>query len=327
MRKQGAYIIGAIGVAVTLCCAIVFYPRKHVVDTAFVRADTYIVSAAQAGEITLLNCQEGEAVSVGHIAARLHSPRIQQELLDTTLRLQQAKETLDGLRDEQTRWQTRVLDNDVLQRVLDQQRQLAETRYHAMKANVAASEEERTEAALRWKALNVKLQREVASQREAEQHVAHLHRAIMHAEAILDTRQNQQKAIVQQQRALQRATPVSLVWMQRFVEVGAFVDASTPLCKGIVPGSFWVDAYLTSSQIKELEIGTPVAVHVGDSSAPRQGYIERLSWATGAALAPDTPNYTSGHVLPLVQRTPVRIRLPYNEQEALRVGQRVKVIL
>lgn len=104
--------------------------------------------------------------------------------------------------------------------------------------------------------------------------------------------------------------PIPGIIDRLFVEQGEFVREGQRVAMMHNPDSVWVEANIKETELRLLEIGQPVNVHVDAfPKADIRGTVERIGSATTAkfALLP-TPN-PSGNFTKITQRVPVRIAL------------------
>ncbi len=326
MKRHGMWKMATLGLVACVCFGAWYtYPISSDVDTAFVRGEILFVSAQHPGNIVALKCDEGDVVAAGALIAEVRSVSVADSATTTQ------SEYLEGVRqqsDLQRQFNLQRIKLQQLNQTLALAKKQAETaqlRHSNLAHNDSVSIEEKTNAELRWR----KYESELIKQ---SQSIEQLLLSVEHIKAALQ-QQNGQIKVLRQRRDLWRnaladlhlRTPRSMVVMRRHVTLGNSVNAGDPICQGVMPGSMWVDAYLTDEQVQAVTLGDIVDVSNGEFRV--NGVISGISPATGSALSQDTPNYTSGHVLPLIQRTPVRITLPPSIQDKWRVGQRVKVTL
>jgi membrane fusion protein (multidrug efflux system) len=122
--------------------------------------------------------------------------------------------------------------------------------------------------------------------------------------------------------------PIDGVVSKKSVNVGDTVAVGQPLMAIADQAHLWVVANLKETQIQNVRVGQPVAIHV--DAYPHQtfsGRVESLSPATGATFALIPPDNASGNFTKVVQRVPVRISIDASSdpQHVLRQGLSVEV--
>ena len=127
--------------------------------------------------------------------------------------------------------------------------------------------------------------------------------------------------------AMKRAdllAPVDGYVAKRSVQLGARVQAGTPLMSVIALNHVWIEANFKESQLQNLRLGQPVELiaDVYGKKVAYHGAIEGLGAGTGAAFALLPAQNATGNWIKVVQRVPVRIALDAKElaEHPLRVG-------
>jgi membrane fusion protein (multidrug efflux system) len=97
----------------------------------------------------------------------------------------------------------------------------------------------------------------------------------------------------------------------------------------IVPlDDVYIDANFKETQLRRLKPGQPVSIELdADSSRAIEGTVESLSPAAGAVFTLLPPDNATGNFTKIVQRVPVRVRVPADvaKQNVLRAGMSVYV--
>jgi membrane fusion protein, multidrug efflux system len=121
-------------------------------------------------------------------------------------------------------------------------------------------------------------------------------------------------------------TPVAGVVAKKAVNVGDHVSPGQQLVAVAQTGDLWVTANFRETQIKHMQVGMPVRVHVDALNVDYTGKIESLGGATGSRLSVLPPENASGNFVKVVQRIPVRIHLDEGQAgfERLRPGMSVE---
>lgn len=105
---------------------------------------------------------------------------------------------------------------------------------------------------------------------------------------------------------------------RKSLEVGQQVQMGEPLL-AIVQPQLWVIANFKETQLRKMQIGQPVEVHV-DAFPDRdfEGKVSSFSPATGAVFALLPPENATGNFTKIVQRVPVKILLSEKSIKAYR---------
>jgi membrane fusion protein (multidrug efflux system) len=95
----------------------------------------------------------------------------------------------------------------------------------------------------------------------------------------------------------------------------------------LVTESVWVTANFKETQLESLRVGQHAEIDVDAFPGhPVDGEVESLSGATGSRFALLPPDNASGNFTKVVQRVPVRIRIPHPpEGLTLRPGMSVEL--
>ena len=118
---------------------------------------------------------------------------------------------------------------------------------------------------------------------------------------------------------------------RRSVQIGARINAGTPLMVVVPTDQIWVDANFKETQLANMRIGQPATVisdFYGDDIV-YQGKVVGLDMGTGSAFSLLPAQNATGNWIKVVQRLPVRIELNPQQiaEHPLRIGlsMRVKV--
>ncbi len=88
----------------------------------------------------------------------------------------------------------------------------------------------------------------------------------------------------------------------------------------------WVTANFRETQVRHMQVGQHVTVHVDALGRDFEGNVESLAAATGSRYSVLPPENASGNYVKVVQRLPVRVRLEPKQAglELLRPGMSVE---
>ncbi len=122
--------------------------------------------------------------------------------------------------------------------------------------------------------------------------------------------------------------PVDGVFSNRLVNTGDFVQAGQRLGNIVPLQGVYIDANFKETQLRRIKPGQPVNISV-DAYAGRAiaGTVESLSPAAGAVFTLLPPDNATGNFTKIVQRVPVRVRVPDEvaREHLLRAGMSVYV--
>jgi membrane fusion protein (multidrug efflux system) len=122
--------------------------------------------------------------------------------------------------------------------------------------------------------------------------------------------------------------PVDGVIGNRAMQTGDYVQTGQRLASLVPLDGVYIDANFKETQLARLQPGQKVAISV-DALPDHdiQGYVESLSPASGAVFSLLPPDNATGNFTKIVQRVPVRIRVPADvaRRGALRAGMSVVV--
>jgi membrane fusion protein, multidrug efflux system len=153
-----------------------------------------------------------------------------------------------------------------------------------------------------------------AQQNEARAQLAELHSTLAKAERDLDFTQVR--------------APVSGVFSNRLVNTGDFIQTGQRLANIVPLDGVTIDANFKETQLHGLKPGQTVAIWV-DAYSHRsvEGTVDSLAPAAGQVFSLLPPDNATGNFTKIVQRVPVRIRVPSEvaRENLLRAGMSVYV--
>jgi len=151
-----------------------------------------------------------------------------------------------------------------------------------------------------------------AQQAEAQAQLAELKTSLAKAERDLDF-------------AYVRA-PVDGIFSNRMVNTGDYITVGQRLGNVVPLDDVFIDANFKETQLKRVRPGQPVTIKV-DAYGFRKftGIVESISPAAGSVFTLLPPDNATGNFTKIVQRLPVRIRVPKDvaQQNLLRAGMSV----
>jgi membrane fusion protein (multidrug efflux system) len=122
------------------------------------------------------------------------------------------------------------------------------------------------------------------------------------------------------------ATPVSGVVSKRIAEVGMHVAPGEQVILVSRLDDLWVTANFRETQLRRMQSGQSVSIHVDALAADFDGYLASMPAASGAITSLLPPENATGNFVKVVQRLPVRIRFKkgQNGLDRLRPGMSVE---
>jgi membrane fusion protein, multidrug efflux system len=335
--KRKKMILIGVGVLLALAAAgygvdYLLVGRFHVsTDDAYVRANNTTLGARVAGHVAAILPGDNVVVRKGDVIFRIDDGdyRIAVEAARTRIATQQA--TIDRIgrqvtamesAAEQAKAQLASADASLKRAGLDFDRQQAlSTKGFASRATFEVSEAGRDQGMASVKSAqaaydaardNIEVTR--AQQAEARAQLAELQTSLAKAERDLDF-------------ASVRA-PVDGTFSNRLVNTGDFIQAGQRLGNVVPLNDVFIDANFKETQLKRIRPGQPVKISV-DAYGHRKfaGTIDSISPAAGSVFTLLPPDNATGNFTKIVQRLPVRVRVPKDvaKQNLLRAGMSVYV--
>jgi len=124
--------------------------------------------------------------------------------------------------------------------------------------------------------------------------------------------------------------PVEGAFSNRMVNVGDFIVVGQRLGNVVPLDDVYIDANYKETQLKRIRPGQPVEISV-DAYGHRkfEGVVDSISPAAGSVFTLLPPDNATGNFTKIVQRLPVRIRVPRDvaRQNLLRAGMSVYTIV
>jgi membrane fusion protein (multidrug efflux system) len=304
--------------------------RFHVsTDDAYVRANSTTLGARVSGHIAAILPGDNVVVHTGDVIFSIDDGdyRIAVDAARTKIATQQA--TVDRIGRqvtalessvEQAKAQLASADAALKRAGLDFERQQAlSTRGFASRATFEVSEAGRDQGVAAVKSAqaaydaardNVEVTR--AQQAEARAQLAELQTSLAKAQRDLDFTSVR--------------APVDGTFSNRMVNTGDFIQAGQRLGNVVPLNDVFIDANFKETQLKRIRPGQPVTISV-DAYGHRKfaGVVESISPAAGSVFTLLPPDNATGNFTKIVQRLPVRVRVPKDvaRQNLLRAGMSV----
>ncbi len=335
--KSGKRKLVLMGIVALLALAAVGYGGYYVLvgrfyvstDDAYVRANNTMLGARVSGHIAAILPGDNVVVRTGDVIFRIDDGdyRIAVDGARSKIATQQA--TIDRIGRqvaaqesavEQAKAQLASADAALKRAGLDFERQQAlSTKGFASRATFEVSEAGRdqgmagvksAQAAYDAALTNVEVTK--AQQIEARAQLAELQTSLAKAERDLDF-------------TAVRA-PVDGTFSNRLVNTGDFVVMGQRLGNVVPLNDVFIDANFKETQLKRIRPGQPVTISV-DAYGHRKfsGVVDSISPAAGSVFTLLPPDNATGNFTKIVQRLPVRIRVPKDvaKQNLLRAGMSV----
>ena len=326
MGIVGLLALAAVGYGVYYIIVGRFYVST---DDAYVRANNTTLGARVAGHVAAILPGDNAIVRTGEVIFKIDDGdyRIAVDAARTRIATQQA--TIDRIGRqvtalesavEQARAQLVSAEAGLKRAGLDYERQQAlTTKGFASRATFEVSEAGRDQGVAAVKSAqaahdaardNVEVTK--AQQNEARAQLAEFQTSLAKAERDLDFTSVR--------------APVDGTFSNRLVNTGDFIQAGQRLGNVVPLNDVFIDANFKETQLKRIRPGQPVKISV-DAYGHRKfaGFVDSISPAAGSVFTLLPPDNATGNFTKIVQRLPVRIRVPKDvaRQNLLRAGMSV----
>jgi membrane fusion protein (multidrug efflux system) len=335
--KSGTRKMVLMGIAALLALAAAAYGVHYILvgrffvstDDAYVRANNTTLGARVSGHIAAILPGDNMLVRTGDVVFRIDDGdyRIAVDAARTRIATQQA--TIDRIGRqvtaqesavEQAKAQLASAEAALKRAGLDFDRQEAlSTKGFASRATFEVSEAGRDQGMAAVKAAqaaddaaltNVEVTK--AQQTEARTQLAELQTSLAKAERDL--------------AFTSVRAPVDGIFSNRLVSTGDFIVVGQRLGNVVPLDDVYIDANFKETQLKRIRPGQPVTISV-DAYGHRKfaGVVDSISPAAGSVFTLLPPDNATGNFTKIVQRLPVRVRVPKDvaRQNLLRAGMSV----
>ena len=298
-------------------------------DDAYVRSNNTMLGARVSGHVAAIVPRDNSLVRAGDVIFRIDDGdyRIAVDAARSKIATQQA--TIDRIGRqvtalesavEQTKAQLTSAEAALKRADLDFERQQAlSTKGFASRATFEVSEASRDQgaAAVRmaqaaYDAARDNVEVTKAQQGEARAQLAELQTQLAKAERDL--------------AFTSVRAPIEGTFSNRLVNAGDFIQAGQRLANIVPLDDVFIDANYKETQLKRIRPGQPVKISV-DAYGHRKfaGVVDSISPAAGSVFTLLPPDNATGNFTKIVQRLPVRIRVPKEvaRQNLLRAGMSV----
>ncbi len=335
--KPGKRRLVLMGVVALLLLAAVSYGVHYVLigrfyistDDAYVRANNTMLGARVSGHIAAILPGDNVVVHTGDVIFRIDDGdyRIAVDAARTRIATQEATierigRQVTALQSAVEQAQAQLISAQAAQKRADldfDRQQALSAKGFASHATYEVSEAGRDQGAAGVRAAqaafdaardNVEVTR--AQQAEARAQLAELQTALAKAQRDLDF-------------TAVRA-PVDGTFSNRLVNTGDFVVVGQRLGNVVPLDDVFIDANFKETQLRRIRPGQPVTISV-DAYGHRKfaGFVDSISPAAGSVFTLLPPDNATGNFTKIVQRLPVRVRVPKDvaKQNLLRAGMSV----
>ena len=120
--------------------------------------------------------------------------------------------------------------------------------------------------------------------------------------------------------------PADGIVTKKSVEIGDNASVGQNLATLVSLDDIWITANFKETQLRHMQIGQPVKIHVDAYGRDYNGHVTQVGGATGSNLSLFPPENATGNYVKVVQRVPVRIDLDQgeNQDHILRPGLSVE---
>lgn len=300
-------------------------------DDAYLGADISILAAKVSGHVVAVEVAENQAVQAGDVIARIDdgdyrlAVRAAQDKIATQeaaiARIaEQVKAAQADVSEAEAQIASAAADLERTSLEFSRQQKLEKSNYASRQA-LDNARTQRDKAAADVNAAK-------AAYAAAKSNVAVLDAQRLEAERSLE---GLRTALAQAERDLSFTVvraPIDGVVGNKSVEVGQLVQPDTRLAAIVPLDDVYIDANFKETQLARMQPGQKVSVEVDAfPDHPFEGRVESISPAAGALFSLLPPQNATGNFTKIVQRLPVRIRLPEEATSShiLRPGMSVVV--
>jgi membrane fusion protein, multidrug efflux system len=296
-------------------------------DDAYVRANNTTLGAKVSGYIAELPVEENTKVHAGDLVARIDDG-------DYRLAVDQARDKVATQASTITRFDRQI----EAQRSAVAQAQLASAQAGRMRMQLEYERQQSLEG--KQFASRQTLEQSIANRDQANAGVlstkAALDNAIANIGVLEAQKQEAVTTLAELRTALAKAerdlsfteirAPVDGVVGNRAAQVGDYVQTGQRIAALVPLADVFIDANFKETQLARLKPGQPVSITVDALPGEKfDGVVASFSPASGSVFTLLPPDNATGNFTKIIQRLPVRIRVPADvtERGALRPGMSV----
>ncbi|HEX7792662.1 MAG TPA: HlyD family secretion protein [Afipia sp.] len=298
-------------------------------DDAYVRANNSTMGAKIAGHISKVLVGDNARVGAGNIVFQIDDGDYRLAVASASAKVDTQQATIERI-GRQVQAQQSAVDQAQAQLVSSEasikraeadfaRQESLSTKGFASKAtfDVSQAGRDQAQAAVQGakaalEAAQVQVDVVKAQKTEAEGQLQELRAAL--AKAVRDLSFTEVRA------------PVDGIFSNRIVNVGDYVQPGQRLANVVPIDDVYIDANYKETQLGRLKPGQPVQVTVDAVSGRTiKGIVDSLAPASGSVFTLLPPDNATGNFTKVVQRVPVRIRVPFSvaRENLLRPGMSV----
>jgi len=338
-KKPGRKRLVLAGVGLAALAAIAYFGIDYMLvgrfmvstDDAYVRANNTTLGARVAGHIAAIVPGDNTLVKAGDVVFRIDDGDYKIAVDSARAKIATQQATIERIGRqvvaqqsavEQAQAQRDSAEASAKRATLDFDRQQAlSTKGFASRAVFETSQASRDQGAASVAAAkaaydaardNVEVTK--AQQNEARAQLAELQSALAKAERDLDFTNVR--------------APVDGVFSNRLVNTGDYINAGQRLANIVPLDGVYIDANFKETQLARLKPGQTVDISVDAYSSRKiEGTVDSLAPAAGQVFTLLPPDNATGNFTKIVQRVPVRIRVPADvaRERLLRAGMSVYI--
>lgn len=283
-------------------------------DNAYLQSEVTGISSKLSGYISEVLVTDNQSVKAGQLIARLDDREFQSQVAEAQADLHLIQATIENLA------ATRVQQLSLIQQA---------------EARVASAEAEQLRARQQVQRIGQLNQRDYSSQDSLDEVRASLQvtqAQMQEAKAALqaarerllvldaEAKQNQAKLALSEAKLAQARlelgytelrAPADGIIGKRSLREGLYVQSGMQVASLVPLQQVWVEANFKETQLAHMQPGQKVEVILDAyPDQPVEGIIDSLAPATGAKFALLPPENATGNFTKIVQRVPVKIRIP-----------------
>ncbi|MDX1282668.1 HlyD family secretion protein [Shewanella colwelliana] len=289
-------------------------------DNAYVENDISNISVKVPGYVVLANVSDNQHVEAGQLLAQLEDSQFVAKVSQSEAILASAKANLQTLAAKVDLQQALISQarSGVVAAVSDRVRaQQQLSRAQKLKASNYSSQDDVDELQAGFDSANAHLDEAKAQLVAKERELAVFNAQLTQADSDVDQATASLTLAKIQLNDTRVTAPFSGIIGKRGAKVGQYVQPGQALYSLVPDGAVWITANFKETQIQHMQPGQPVQVSL--DAFPDQtftGVIDSLSPASGSKFSLLPAENATGNFTKIVQRIPVRIRLPLTEQGA-----------
>jgi membrane fusion protein (multidrug efflux system) len=304
-----------------------FQVSLHQAQAALAQAHSLVTSQQPSVPITEIenttSISTGEAEVVNAQAALAAAERDRQT---AAARLLESQANNERAQADLARYKILIAKEEVSQQEFDQAAATAKAQAATVAANQASVEAAEQTVAGRKAQLLQAQSRLAQSRRNAPHQIAIRQATVESEQANAQSAQTQVEGAQLKLSYTKIVAPVSGIVLSRSAEPGVHLSAGQQLLQIAIVNDLWVTANFKETQLRHIQPGQSVSIHVDAIKTDFDGTVESVGGATGAVASVLPPENATGNYVKIVQRIPVRIRFKPDQKglDRLRPGMSVE---